>query len=525
MKPMKQTMGERYWIQASFLSILFVAAYWIPLKAIVRTWMTNGDYSYGFIIPFIAGYLVWEKRDSLEDVPVKSSWGVLPVLVLFLLVSLYGILGSSGNVARPAIPFLVILFVAFCFGVELAKHLILPLGFLIFMIPVPDVLERTLGIYLKSVSTKLGGECIRVLHIPVHISGNVIDLGMRQLDVVDACNGMRYLFPLLAIGILYAHFYQRAAWKRWFCIFATLPIAVLTNGLRIGVTGILFDSYGTEAAEGFMHSFSAWVIFLVSFLFLYLTGRILDLFPPYGRRNGAGVLRKGRLGYSFVTRRDDTHPACFVSIALLLLVAVLSWSTKAIPAVKLRVGIADFPSAFAGWEGRGEEVERELILKSGAEEAFRGTYRNGQEEEIALFLGYRSTAFLENENFFHSPSVCLPASGWEIVRSATRSVGTVPVFGELTVAEIQMEEMGRKQLVYFWFQTKSRATPDKDINRFHLTLHAIQRDNTHDLFVMQVTPLRVGETIEDAERRMDRFASDMVGALTRFLSENQYTAS
>ena len=255
-------------MQLFLLLPLFIAAYWIPLRSMVHVWMSNEDYSYGFIIPVVSAYLLWEKRSILKNAHIESSWRIFPFLVVAVALSLYGILGSSGNISMPAVPLLIILFAAFVFGSEAVKKLLLPLGFLFFMVPVPASIDRSLGVFLKAVSTKLGGAAISLCDIPVNISGNIIDLGVTRLQVVDACSGMRFLFPLMALGVLYAYFFERVMWKRIVCVIATMPIAVFTNGLRIGITGILTNYYGKEAAEGFFHDFEGWAIFMVAFFFL-----------------------------------------------------------------------------------------------------------------------------------------------------------------------------------------------------------------------------------------------------------------
>ena len=505
------------------LAVLFVAAYWIPLKGIVNVWMTNEDYSYGFIIPFISAYLVWERRDTLRNIMFRSSWKVLPLLIVFVAISVYAVLGSSGNVSRPAIPFLIFLMLAFCFGTDFVGKILLPLVFLIFMIPIPDILERTLGIYLKSISSQLAGLFIRLFGISVHVSGNVIDLGVNQLQVVDACNGLRYLLPLLALGVLYSHLFEKERWKKGFCIAASIPLAILMNSFRIGITGILTNYYGTKVAEGFMHAFSGWVIFLVSFICLFAIGKALSLFPSVqGKRNlkTSSLEANKETGSPGGGEIGDGNTAFIVSVVLLIIVAGLTFSTKTMPAVRLEGGISGFPQSFGDWKGKVEIVDPEAVRLSGAQEAFSGSYRGAGEKEVSLFLGYRSTAFLENENFFHSPMVCLPSAGWEISKTNVRGIHDVPFFGNLKVREMVVDSMGSKLIVYFWFQTKNRATHSKDINRFHLSLNAIARDNTHDLFIRQITPV-ANETIADAEKRMDQFAREMMVALNQFLKEKQ----
>jgi EpsI family protein len=137
-------------------------------------------------------------------------------------------------------------------------------------------------------------------------------------------------------------------------------------------------------------------------------------------------------------------------------------------------------------------------------------------------MGYRSTAFLENVNFFHSPTVCLPGSGWKTISQSRYEIPDVPVFGTLPVTQMVMQAMGTRYLVYFWFQTKEKATHDKNINRFHLALHAMKKDNTHDLFIRPITGIGPNETLETARQRMDGFVRDMMAALDVFLAENQF---
>ena len=163
----------------------------------------------------------------------------------------------------------------------------------------------------------------------------------------------------------------------------------------------------------------------------------------------------------------------------------------------------------------------QIIIKSGAEESFSAFYQNSGKGPVSLYIGYRSTAFLSNENFFHSPTVCLPSSGWKILEESTHIISNVPVLGTIKVAQLIMDGAGQKHLLYFWFQTKDKTTHDKNINRFHLTLHALKRDNTYDLFMRPIAPMHPGESIENAQRRMDVFVRDMMGTLTQFLKEKQ----
>ncbi|MGC1456579.1 MAG: exosortase C-terminal domain/associated protein EpsI [Nitrospirota bacterium] len=506
--------------QIVVLALLFLAAYYVPLRTMVNIWRENEDYSYGFMIPLASAYLLWEKRKTISRIPVRPAWKVLPLLVIFVLLSLYGILGSSGNISMPVIPVLIILFVGFFFGIEFVKELIMPLGFLFFMVPVPAILERYLGLHLKSISTNLGGAFIGLFNIPVYVSGNIIDLGVTQLQVVDACSGMRYIFPLLGVGILYAYFFERVMWKRIVCVLVTLPTGVLFNAFRIGITGILTNKFGPKVSQGFFHDFSGWVIFLFAIAMLFVFSRLLSALSPKTSLS-KGPFDPKPAPHSMAAGEVKTTRAFLTASIILVCVAGLSLSTSTLPAMTIQGGIEEFPLTIGKWEGSHDAVNPVIVKESGAEEAFSGYFRDGSGKTVSLYMGYRSTAFLANENFFHSPTVCMPSSGWVEQDVKRRTISDVPYFDKLSVMTMVIEKEGIRQLVYFWFQTKDEATYDKNINRFHLSLHALRRDNTYDLFMRPITMIQPAEKIEDAERRLDGFVREMMPILLQFLKEKQ----
>ena len=104
--------------------------------------------------------------------------------------------------------------------------------------------------------------------ISVFREGNIIDLGVTQLQVVDACSGLRYVFPLLLMGFVFAYLFHKKWWEKIVIIIATIPISVLSNALRIAITGYLTLNVSQELADGFFHGFSGWLIFIISFLML-----------------------------------------------------------------------------------------------------------------------------------------------------------------------------------------------------------------------------------------------------------------
>jgi len=516
--------GQREFIIAcTVLLVAVVTCYFGALRGLIDTWYTDEDYSYGFLIPLISAYLIWERRRLFRSMPFFMHWIGGLFFFLFLLVSMYGILGSSPSAVRPAIPFMLLSIVLFCFGGSALKALWFPLFFLIFMIPLPTTVQAHIGNPLKLLSTKLGAGILDVFGISAFVQGNVIDLGSMKLQVVDACSGLRYILPLLALGVLFAYFFEKRRWKQAVLIAFTIPIAVITNGIRIGATGILAQKFGSGMAEGFFHGFSGWLIFMFAFALLFVVFFLLRLVGRHAPL-AASPLGGGEARRSQEERNPGAGEGRFsftptvICAAALLVVAGMSFSTGSLSRLVLRDGFAAFPLSIGQWSGQRIRVDPEIVTQSGAEEAISAKYAGSDGKVVSLYIGYRGSPFMESENFFHSPNICLPSSGWDTLDLRGRTIRQVQGLGSIRATEMVIEQMSLKQLVYYWFQTKKATSADVNVNRFQLTLHALRHDNTYDLFVRPITQIYPGETVADAEVRMDRFVRDLTASLTQFLA-------
>lgn len=511
-------------IKTAILFILFIAAYWIPLNTIVRIWNSDPDYSYGFLIPFCSLYFIWENKKEFSDVfeRMKTFWLALPALVFAVILSVYGILGSSGSISKPIIPVLLLLFLLFMFGLYSFKKLFMPVAFLIFMVPLPYVVQSNLAFSLKRISSIIGGALISLCNIPVFISGNVIDIGGHQLQVVDACNGIRYLIPLLALSVAYGYLFEKT-WRRILaCAVISVPFAVLANGIRIGVTGVLVNFWGTSMAEGTFHDMMGWGIFVLVLPLAYGSVKIVFRFVPgFSEKPNNNDICNLKIEPD-ISKKSNLFDAGFlISVSLLLIVLFFSMGAKSIPHYTLKKSFNEFSLNSFGWKTSFDPMSIEIIEASASQDYFNGYFVNENASKISLFIGYMFNPFLDNANFFHSPTVCLPGSGWQPISTEKRIISNVPIFKDLAVTEMIVENMGARLLVYFWFQTKDKATDNKQINRMHLSLHAIKGESTYDLFIRPITEIGKNESIDDARKRMDAFIIDTVQGVDTFIQENK----
>src|SRR6185312_17264866 len=139
---------------------------------------------------------------------------------------------------------------------------------------------------LQLISSQLGVLFIRAFQIPVFLEGNVIDLGVYKLQVVDACSGLRYLYPLLSLGFLAAYLFQAPIWQRVVVFLSTIPITIVMNSLRIGIVGILVNHFGPQDADGFLHMFEGWIIFIACAAVLVAEMALLARFGSPGKPKG-----------------------------------------------------------------------------------------------------------------------------------------------------------------------------------------------------------------------------------------------
>jgi exosortase len=251
-------------------------------------WYADSDYSHGFLVPFVAGYLVWERRMNLLAQPVVPSvWGI-GVLGFGLMMLFIGSIGAELYAQRTSLIVVLAGLVLLVLGREFLRILMFPIVFLLFMVPLPAIIVNAVSFPLQLFAAKTATFCLFNFGIPVLREGNVILLASTTLEVAEACSGIRSLQALLALGTVYAYFTQTVMWKRWALVLLSIPIAIVANAFRVSGTGVLAHYWGADAAQGFYHTFSGWVIFVVAFALLLACGAVLSKLGLRGQTGRAG---------------------------------------------------------------------------------------------------------------------------------------------------------------------------------------------------------------------------------------------
>jgi exosortase len=177
--------------------------------------------------------------------------------------------------------------VLFLFGWGHLRKLAFPMAFLLLMIPLPAIVFNRIAFPLQLVASRFGETVITAANIPVLREGNVLILANTSLEVAEACSGIRSLVSLITLAILYGYFTDRRLWVRLAIVASAVPVAIVANGARVAGTGIAAHYIGPDAAHGFFHEFSGWVVFIVAFLLLLAIQRLILWLAP--ARPGPGA--------------------------------------------------------------------------------------------------------------------------------------------------------------------------------------------------------------------------------------------
>ncbi len=294
------------------ISAAVVFAYATVLAKLGSDWWTDENYSHGLLVPFIIGSIIWSQRDRLIAAASRPAmfWGLGGVLTA-LLALWAGTAGAELFMQRASLVLMLAGIAVYFWGFQLLRLLVVPLFLLVLAIPIPTIIFNKIAFPLQLFASRCAVWAMTLFDIPVLRQGNVIELmplgalETKKLEVVEACSGIRSLMTLVTLAVVFAYFTHPrgksgggdnnnqsflksfssglktfACWRSALIILSAVPIAIFTNALRVSGTGILARYYGTQVADGFFHSFSGWVIYVVAFLMLFAVGWLLDRVKP-----------------------------------------------------------------------------------------------------------------------------------------------------------------------------------------------------------------------------------------------------
>lgn len=236
---------------------------------LVSDWWNDPNFSHGFLVPLFSIFLVWQDRKRLSELPVRPAWLGLGLMAGAMMVLVVGTLGAELFLSRSSLIFLIAGMIVYFLGWRFLRALLFPVGFLFLMVPIPAILFNQITIPLQFLASTMASGLVAELGVPVLRQGNIIQLPGMTLEVAEACSGIRSLMSLTTVAVIYAYFLETKFVPRALLSVSAVPIAVIANSLRVTGTALLAFYWGQEAAEGFFHNFSGWLIFVLSLIMLF----------------------------------------------------------------------------------------------------------------------------------------------------------------------------------------------------------------------------------------------------------------
>jgi exosortase D (VPLPA-CTERM-specific) len=574
-------INPAHWLRLAVYGGLIAAVYWgALLTLILRDWAKE-DYSHCYLIPLVVMYLLWEKRRELASMPSAPSWaGLIP---FGLGIGLFW-LGELGGEFFTLYMSMWLVIVGLCW-LHLGRAKIKTIWFALFMMltmfPFPSFINVRLSLYLKLISSQLGVWMLQLYGMSAYREGNVIDLGFTQLQVVDACSGLRYLFPLMVLALILAYWFKDRFWKRAVLFLSSIPVAILVNSFRIAMTGVLSGFFGPAVAEGFFHGFSGWLIFLFTLGILVAEMWVLKRIWKIGteEKNGTDTVAVGVAAKN----GTDTHlPAVnrnqslfslgnqslfsrqfLFSILILGVTLGISLGVEFREKIPIKQALSGFPTQVGQWTGTSEPMEQQYIDALQFSDYVIMNYQDRQGRSVNFYTAYYESQ--RKGESIHSPETCLPGGGWEfreagavtipvavkqmgtdtyLISAGEKGADTVPVsakngtdtnfpaenrsqslfslgnqspFSPMKVNRAFMEKSGSRQLTYYWFAQRGRVLTNLYQLKLYAFWDALTKQRTDGALIRLITPVYEREKLEDAEARLQSFTREIVPVLDGFI--------
>ncbi len=512
---MPRTSNAVVWLAAlgAFGALCWLARSGLAL--LISDWMVRPEYSHGMLVPALSGYLLYARRGAIAIGDSGTGWGVALVTFGVVVVCL-GKLSAVHALSQYGFVIALIGLFYSIFGTASWRQTAIPLLLLLFMVPLPHMIHQLLSGQLQLLSSQLGVAIIGAFGIPVHLEGNVIDLGVYQLQVLEACDGLRYLFPLSTLSFIFAYLFKAPIWQRLVLFLSAIPVTVVMNSLRIAIIGFTVEHWGISMAEGLLHEFQGWSIFLVCVVCLLGEARVLA-WARGDRRPLVELMNIGTVeGAPRGVPRAATAAASGAALVSLAAVAAFSVTTHTTElATPARQDFLEFPLMLdGGWQGQRHSLEAQYLDELKLDDYLLADYLGGDGAVANLYVAYYRSQLAGRS--VHSPRTCLPGGGWQI-ESLERVELDDGLGRPVPVNRAVIARGSAKQLVYYWFEQRGRVLADEYAVKWYLLTDSLGTGRSDGAMVRLMSPIGVSGDELETERSLRRLFAAVRTEIQPFL--------
>ncbi len=493
-----------------FLSLLII--FFMYLRIIYKMgvdWLNDPNYSHGFLIPVISGYLIWKKRAEIHEHLGQPHFLGIILLLFGCLLFLVGNIAGELFTQRISFLFIISAYIFLIGGISLWKFLWFPICYLIFMIPLPYILYDAIAFPLKLFATKFSTIFLQALGVPIYSEGNLIYLPTTTLEVADACSGIRSLISILALSVIIAKIMLSDNIKRILLISLSIPVVIFCNMLRIIITGLL-AAKNPKLSQGFFHSFSGEIIFFVGIVFILTFTYFLKNFSRKTIQNK--IVKNVSVKQSPSVQSISPNLFWYSSL-ILLSFFVFNFYCSKVTATSLLQPLTLLPSTINGFTMVSEaSLDDDVLSQLGVDDYILRAYKGPKAYTLWLYIGYFEDQ--KEGTMIHSPKHCYPGGGWYPLSSKIISLKIPAIDKTIRLNEYLLKKGNSKQLVYYWYSSRGRVVANEYIDRFYMILDSIIRHRSDGALVRISGP---ANNLEEAKRIQKQFIKDLYPVLLKYL--------
>ncbi|MEA1948911.1 MAG: EpsI family protein [Thermodesulfobacteriota bacterium] len=520
--------------------IFFVIGFFPTMEKLSIRW-SGGDNDYCYLIVPLFIYLCWDKRERFRFGQFSwALWGLVPVFLSMLLM-MFGEIGSLETILYTGLWGCVVGVFITLYG-NRTRLLAFPLFILLFIVPLPPFINRILTFNLKMAASTLAVKMLRLTGASVLQQGNIIDIGMTQLQVVDACSGLRFFMPLILMAILVGYFFVKRHWQWIILILMVPPLTVFVNAFRIFVTGVLIRSGYPELAEHFFHDFSGWLVFMVAgailvgiaFLMRKIGKHYADRGGRYadgGKRLEVGGEEKNGLGKRLEAEGDMPQtsnlkpqtaegmlrPAVLTVVVCFLFVGS-GWAMKKIPSARNlppRDSFDSFPVQIAHWHGKKRTIEDKILKELWADDYLNAFFKHSKTPN-SIYLLIPFYEYQGTRHTAHAPQSCLLGGGWDLLKDQNHIVA-VHLNRNIEIRTMHLRKGDFRMLGSYFFFQRSRVITSPWMNKLYLVWDSITRQRTDGALVRVEMTLAPDQSMESAYAMLDEFIKALWPILPEYI--------
>lgn len=498
-----------FWLKLGLLSALFIFVYFETIISFIRTWSGRDDYSHGFIVPFVSLYFVWVDRERLRSLPVSPniaagfSLTVLGAVMLFL-----GTIGSVVMVQQMSIIIILPGLVLLLLGTKHLKALLLPLGYLVFMVPsILDLITGRIHWPFQVFSATIAAKILTIVNIPVHQNSVFLDLPNITLEVANVCSGVRYLISIVALGIPLAILTQKAWSKRIMLVAFAVAIGIITNPVRIALIG-LWAYNGGEIVHGPGHLFQGFFVSQVGFVFLFITAWLMK--NSKSSKTEAENKPKDNI-CNLTAQSKKFNRALLIAVLVMSFLGITGYWYEPVP-IPLKQPLYEIPYNIGEWRGESLDADQRAYKEIKADIDIYRVYSNPSKRQISLYIGYFEAQKQNRELIYYKYKELYNNS--EEIRVAASPQKSMQVNKTI------LKDKSHKYLVLYWYDVNGKNITDRYMVKFYTALNGFLKRQTNGAIIMLSSKLSGNDGIEDVLQDELEFTRELTPLLSDYFSNN-----